>query len=87
MSRILSARIIRILLFNLKPKLTTHASHTIFQNIIPHHINGWRVIHFPNQQATFEDREIDVIGYEFCDDIFISYSRKPPSSHTLYGAV
>ena len=28
-------------------------------------IDGWRVIHFPNQQAPFEDREIDVLGYEF----------------------
>lgn len=28
-------------------------------------VDGWRVIHFPNQQAFFDDREIDVIGYEF----------------------
>ena len=27
--------------------------------------DGWRVIHFPQQLAPFEDREIDVMGYEF----------------------
>jgi hypothetical protein len=28
-------------------------------------VDGWRVVHFPNQRAGFEDREIDIIGYEF----------------------
>ncbi|MCE9589466.1 MAG: hypothetical protein K8S99_02965 [Planctomycetes bacterium] len=28
-------------------------------------IDGWRVIHFPLQMAPFDDREIDVLGYEF----------------------
>ena len=28
-------------------------------------VDGWRVIHFPDQRGRFEDREIDVIGYEF----------------------
>ena len=28
-------------------------------------VDGWRVIHFPSQQAFYDDREIDVIGYEF----------------------
>lgn len=28
-------------------------------------VDGWRVIHFPQQRSHFEDREIDVIGYEF----------------------
>ncbi|MCX5662825.1 MAG: hypothetical protein NTW19_24345 [Planctomycetota bacterium] len=27
--------------------------------------DGWRVIHFPNQRDAFDDREIDVVGYEF----------------------
>ncbi|MBM3279878.1 MAG: hypothetical protein FJY95_17625 [Candidatus Handelsmanbacteria bacterium] len=26
---------------------------------------GWRVVHFPLQTAPFEDREIDIMGYEF----------------------
>lgn len=28
-------------------------------------LDQWRVIHFPNQLAPFDDREIDVLGYEF----------------------
>jgi hypothetical protein len=26
---------------------------------------GWRAIHFPQQLAPFDDRELDVVGYEF----------------------
>ena len=26
---------------------------------------GWQVIHFPHQRAFFDDREIDILGYEF----------------------
>ena len=28
-------------------------------------VEGWRVIHFPQQRAPFEDREIDLLGHEF----------------------
>jgi len=35
--------------------------NTVFEAIL----DGWRVIHFPQQLAPFEDREIDIIGYEF----------------------
>lgn len=28
-------------------------------------VDGWQVIHFPQQLAPFDDREIDVLGYEF----------------------
>lgn len=28
-------------------------------------LDGWQVIQFPNQLAPFDDREIDVLGYEF----------------------
>lgn len=27
--------------------------------------DGWQVIHFPNQLVGFDDREIDILGYEF----------------------
>ncbi len=27
--------------------------------------DGWRVIHFPQQRAPFDDKEIDILGYEF----------------------
>lgn len=28
-------------------------------------LDGWQVIHFPQQIAPFDDKEIDVLGYEF----------------------
>lgn len=28
-------------------------------------LDGWQVIHFPDQRAPFDDREIDILGYEF----------------------
>ena len=28
-------------------------------------IDGWQIIHFPLQTAPFDDREIDILGYEF----------------------
>ena len=27
--------------------------------------DGWRAIHFPQQLAPFDDREVDIVGYEF----------------------
>lgn len=28
-------------------------------------VDGWKIISFPDQRAPFDDREIDIIGYEF----------------------
>jgi hypothetical protein len=28
-------------------------------------LDGWRVVHFPDQRAPYDDREIDLLGYEF----------------------
>jgi len=28
-------------------------------------LDGWQVIHFPDQRARIDDREIDVLGFEF----------------------
>lgn len=28
-------------------------------------IDGWRVIHFPQQMAPFDDRELNYVGFEF----------------------
>jgi hypothetical protein len=28
-------------------------------------VDGWQVIHFPQQMAPFDDRELDYVGYEF----------------------
>lgn len=27
--------------------------------------DGWQIIHFPQQLAPFDDRETDIVGYEF----------------------
>ncbi|MBT5877304.1 MAG: hypothetical protein HOH43_28035 [Candidatus Latescibacteria bacterium] len=28
-------------------------------------VDGWQIVQFPHLQAPFDDRDIDVIGYEF----------------------
>ena len=28
-------------------------------------VDGWQVVQFPHLQATFDDRDLDVVGYEF----------------------
>jgi hypothetical protein len=28
-------------------------------------LDGWQIVHFPDQRAPFEDGEIDVLGFEF----------------------
>jgi len=28
-------------------------------------LDGWQIVHFPDQRAPFDDGEIDVLGYEF----------------------
>ena len=28
-------------------------------------LDGWQIMQFPDQRANFDDREIDILGYEF----------------------
>lgn len=28
-------------------------------------VDGWQIVQFPHLQAPFEDRDLDVVGYEF----------------------
>jgi hypothetical protein len=28
-------------------------------------LDGWQIIHFPQQRVPFDDREIDILGFEF----------------------
>lgn len=28
-------------------------------------VDGWHVVQFPHLQATFDDKDLDVVGYEF----------------------
>jgi hypothetical protein len=36
-----------------------------YQSVHDAVVDGWRIVHFPDQRAPFEDREIDILGYEF----------------------
>ena len=36
-----------------------------YRNVHDAIVEGWRVVHFPQQRAPFDDREIDVMGHEF----------------------
>ena len=36
-----------------------------YRNAIDAMRDGWQVIHFPQQMAPFNDRELDYVGYEF----------------------
>ncbi|HYF52499.1 MAG TPA: hypothetical protein VEJ63_24035 [Planctomycetota bacterium] len=36
-----------------------------YGNVAAAMAEGWQVVHFPDQRAAFDDREIDVLGYEF----------------------
>lgn len=36
-----------------------------YRNVHDAIVEGWRVLHFPQQRAPYDDREIDLIGHEF----------------------
>ncbi len=44
-----------------------------YQSVFAAVLDGWRVIHFPDQRAPFDDREIDIVGYEFILEKLESY--------------
>ena len=46
-------------------ELTPEAPDIPYGSVKAAVIDGWQVIHFPDQLAPFDDREIDVLGYEF----------------------
>ena len=37
-------------------------------------VDGWQIIHFPQQRAPFDDREVDLLGYEFVLDKMERYN-------------
>lgn len=41
------------------------AAELPYQSVHDAIVDGWRVVHFPQQLAPYDDREIDIIGYEF----------------------
>jgi hypothetical protein len=44
-----------------------------YESVFAAILDGWRVIHFPDQRAPFDDREIDIVGYEFILEKLESY--------------
>ena len=46
-------------------EIDPQASEMPYRSVHDAIVDGWRVVHFPQQRAPFDDREIDVIGHEF----------------------
>ena len=46
-------------------QIDPEAAELPFRNVHDAIVAGWRVVHFPQQRAPFDDREIDLIGHEF----------------------
>lgn len=46
-------------------EITTEGHEWPYQTVHDAVLDGWQVIHFPDQRSNFGDREIDVLGYEF----------------------
>ena len=46
-------------------QIDPEAADLPWRNVHDAIVAGWRVVHFPQQRAPFDDREIDLIGHEF----------------------
>ncbi len=46
-------------------EIVTEEQDWLYNTIHDAILDGWQVIHFPNQRTEFDDREIDILGYEF----------------------
>ena len=46
-------------------EIDPEAGELPYRNVHDAIVAGWRVVHFPQQRAPFDDREIDLIGHEF----------------------
>jgi phytanoyl-CoA dioxygenase PhyH len=46
-------------------QITTEGQEWPYASVHDAILAGWQVIHFPDQRAPFDDREIDILGYEF----------------------
>ena len=52
------------------------AEEIAYNSVFEAMLDGWRVIHFPDQRAPFDDREIDIVGYEFILEKLESYEHE-----------
>ena len=48
-----------------KPEITDPDPDWPYQTVHDALVDGWQIVQFPQQQAPFDDRELDVVGYEF----------------------
>ncbi len=46
-------------------QITTEGQEWPYATVHDAVVDGWQVIQFPDQRAPFDDREIDILGYEF----------------------
>ena len=46
-------------------EIVTEEQDWLYNTIHDAILDGWQVIHFPDQRTEFDDREIDILGYEF----------------------
>ncbi|MDE0025577.1 MAG: hypothetical protein OXP69_14295 [Spirochaetaceae bacterium] len=46
-------------------QIDPEAAELPYRNVHDAIVAGWRVVHFPQQRAPFDDREIDLMGHEF----------------------
>jgi hypothetical protein len=46
-------------------QITTEGQEWPYGTVHDAILDGWHVIQFPEQRAPFDDREIDILGYEF----------------------
>lgn len=47
------------------PEITAEEQPLPYNSVLEAVRDGWQIIHFPNQLAPFDDKEIDILGYEF----------------------
>ena len=46
-------------------EIVTEEQDWLYNTVHDAILDGWQIIHFPNQRTEFDDREIDILGYEF----------------------
>ncbi len=46
-------------------EIVTEEQEWLYNTVHDAVLDGWQVIHFPDQRTEFDDREIDILGYEF----------------------
>ena len=48
-----------------KPEIIAEELDWPYQTVHEAIVDGWQIVQFPHLQAPFDDRDLDVVGYEF----------------------